>query len=81
MSVILLVKIYFDSRSQRKLFRSTNFISLRGNIICIFWLSHETNVTPNVKILNYTVWKYSVSSWLYSFLLSDKNKEVATLIY
>jgi len=81
MSVILFVKFCFFSRSHRNLSLSTNFVSLKDNSICIFRLSHEVSVGSNVKILNYIVWKYFVSSRLYSFLLSDKNKKVATLIF
>jgi len=81
MPVTLFVKFCFFSRSQRKLSLSTKFSSLKDNSVCIFRLSHEVSVRPNAKSLNYTVWKYAVSLWLYIFLLSDKNKKVATLIF
>jgi len=80
MPVILFVNFCFFSRSQRKLSGSTNFISLKDNIVCIFRLSHEASVRPNFKMLNYTAWKHSVSSWKYTFLYSDKDNRVATLI-
>jgi len=81
MPVIVFVKFCFFSRSQRKLHLSTYFISLKDNSVCTFRLSREASVRPNIINLIYTVWKYSVSSWQYSSLLSDKNRKVGTHIF